>query len=153
MPGATTKYQLPFPLPSDNNDVPADMQALANAIDGIIAGFSSGTLANRPVSTAGSPGIQDRYFYATDNGLLYRDTGTSWVTIGAQFGQAGDTSTLAFGGAPALGGTGRVADAGHSHGMPANPVTAHVAASDPHSQYALDTDIARYARTFLLMGA
>lgn len=51
------------------------------------------------------------------------------------FGETGDITTQAFGDSPAAGSTGEVADAGHLHGMPANPVTAHEAASDPHGQY------------------
>jgi hypothetical protein len=38
------------------------------------------------------------------------------------FGEVGDITTQAFGDAPVAGATGEVADAGHKHGMPANPV-------------------------------
>lgn len=33
MAGTTTRYSLPYPSPSDNNNVPADMQALAVQVD------------------------------------------------------------------------------------------------------------------------
>lgn len=43
---------------------------------------SSGLFASRPTSTPASPGIAGRSYYATDLGLLLRDTGTGWVPVG-----------------------------------------------------------------------
>lgn len=45
-----------------------------------------GTLANRPVT-----GKSGTYYYATDQKVLYRDTGTEWVVVGSNL--AGFTST------------------------------------------------------------
>lgn len=56
------------------------------------------------------------------------------------FGEDADITTAAFGDAPDAGATGEVADAGHTHGMMANPVTAHEAASDPHPGYLTPTE-------------
>lgn len=72
--GATTEWSLPYPLSTDPNNVPSDMQALATALDGLIFGGASGTLANRPAA-----GKARRVYYATDTGLLYYDTGSAWV--------------------------------------------------------------------------
>lgn len=44
----------------------------------------SGLLADRPTSTPGSPGITGRKYYATDTGVEYRDTGTSWIALGVE---------------------------------------------------------------------
>jgi hypothetical protein len=45
---------------------------------------SAGVLSARPVSTPGSPGIAGRRYYATDTGVEYRDTGTSWIALGVE---------------------------------------------------------------------
>jgi microcystin-dependent protein len=47
---------------------------------------SAGLLSDRPVSTSSTPGIPNRKYYATDLGLEFRDTGTSWVPIGIPIG-------------------------------------------------------------------
>lgn len=125
-------------------------------LENLVAIDLQGTLAARPAA-----GIRGRYYYATDNGIVYRDNGATWTSTVAAGPIAGDTTTQAFGDAASNGSSGRSADAQHRHGMPANPVTAHVAAGDPHPAYALDTDLAasqratpaRYAPRFLLMGA
>lgn len=55
------------------------------------------------------------------------------------FAEDADISTLSFGASPAAGANTEVAGGGHSHGMPANPVTAHEAAGDPHTGYRLES--------------
>ncbi len=45
-----------------------------------------------------------------------------------------------FGVAGSAGSRGEVSDAGHVHGMPANPVTAHEVASDPHTGYQKESE-------------
>lgn len=77
---ATTRLALPYPAGTDPADVPADLQDLAEALDGA-ALDDQGLLSARPVSTPGSPGIRGRYFWATDQAILYRDHGTGWTTI------------------------------------------------------------------------
>lgn len=78
MPSATTRLALPYPLNADAVDVPGDIQALATALDNVVP-YSQGVVGSRPVSTGGSPGIQGRRYYATDEGIEYLDTGSSWI--------------------------------------------------------------------------
>lgn len=85
----TTRFGLPKP-DSDNSESPAgpaEIGALADAIDSNMAGYSSGILSSRPVSTSGSPGIDGRLYYVKgdstpgNNGVLWLDFGTGWVTV------------------------------------------------------------------------
>jgi len=75
MSGSTTKWGLPFPGLADPADVPRWIEALASALDTVGMDFQ-GTLANRPAAAKSG-----RYYYATDNGRLYRDDGTTWREI------------------------------------------------------------------------
>lgn len=61
----------------------------------------------------------------------------SHVTAGhtLDFGEVGDIAASAFGDTAAAGATGEVADAGHRHAREADPITAHLAAGDPHPTY------------------
>src|SRR4051812_12191267 len=78
----TSRWGLRYPAldGSDVADVPLWMNRLATDLDGV-AMDDQGLLSARPVSTAGTPGKRGRYYYATDSGQLFRDTGTSWVEI------------------------------------------------------------------------
>lgn len=79
----TTRLALPYPALSSVPNVPADIQALAEALDGA-AIVSQGTLAARPTSTPGSPGKTGRFYYVssgTDIGSLYYDFGTGWFAV------------------------------------------------------------------------
>ncbi|HKE77415.1 MAG TPA: hypothetical protein VKB57_27595 [Acidimicrobiales bacterium] len=61
------------------SDPPAGMdqqKALVDKLDPNTAVDYQGTLAARP-----APGTPGRYYFATDNGVLYRDTGTAWTTV------------------------------------------------------------------------
>ena len=85
MPADTSRDDLPYPLPSDPNDVPDDMEALADRMDAIFGPESSGTLASLPTPTSGEAGAK---YFATDapnsagtTGVLYWDTGTGQVPI------------------------------------------------------------------------
>jgi hypothetical protein len=60
---------------------------------------------------------------------------------GLDFGEAADIVAVAFGDTAAAGASGEVADASHRHAAPANPVTAHEAASDPHTGYLKESDV------------
>jgi hypothetical protein len=71
----TAHRALPYPQGSDAPNVPADIQALATALDGA-AIDSQGLFSARPA--AGSYG---KYYYAVDTDALYRDNGTTWVQI------------------------------------------------------------------------
>jgi hypothetical protein len=76
----TPRLKLRYPILTDTADVPRDIGNLAADLDNA-AIDGQGLLANRPVSTSGVPGIQGRYYYATDTGVLYRDHGTGWVQV------------------------------------------------------------------------
>jgi hypothetical protein len=78
----TTRLGLPYPQLISPADVPADIQALAEALDGA-ALIDAGPLSGRPVSTSGSPGRIGRFYLSTDTNpmVLYIDTGTSWVAV------------------------------------------------------------------------
>lgn len=52
---------------------------------------------------------------------------------------------VTWGLAAAVGTASAYARADHEHGTPADPIPAHLAALDPHSQYATDTDLANHA--------
>lgn len=86
----TPRLLIPYPDPATNADAPtgpAQMKALALAVDGAVI-YGQGALSARPTSTSGSPGIQGRLYYVTgdattaNNGILWYDTGTSWVSVG-----------------------------------------------------------------------
>jgi hypothetical protein len=77
----TTRLALPYPVGTSAFTVAADLQALAEKLD-VAAVYDQGTLANRPTSTAGTPGVRGRFYFATDAGpagTLFLDTGTAWV--------------------------------------------------------------------------
>jgi microcystin-dependent protein len=76
------RYQIAYPNPdrSDSADVPRDIGQVVAAVEKSVM-YGQGAIAARPVSTSGSPGIQGRVYYATDEGLLYWDTGTGWNTV------------------------------------------------------------------------
>src|SRR5437588_12919595 len=89
MSGLTARLKLPYPGLADGPDgadVPYWVQALADALD-VAAIDDQGILADRPVSTSGSPGIKGRYYMvkgdpdSTQNGILYRDEGTGWDPV------------------------------------------------------------------------
>jgi microcystin-dependent protein len=73
--GETTLLHLPFPEPDDPANVPADIEALAEAVETSL-GLSTtvGLLGARPA--AGVPG---RRYYATDVVAEYLDTGSTWI--------------------------------------------------------------------------
>lgn len=73
----TARLALPYPVLANSANVPADITALANALDSL-AVWGQGTLAARPAAV----GTTGRIYYATDNGHVYVNTGTAWVDIG-----------------------------------------------------------------------
>jgi hypothetical protein len=72
----TPRLNLPYPAPGDPATVPADIQALAEALDPITATFQQGTAATRPAA-----GVQGRYYFATDTRVLFYDDGATWRPI------------------------------------------------------------------------
>jgi hypothetical protein len=85
----TTRLKLPYPELTDGPDgadVPYWMKALAVSLD-TAALDDQGILANRPVSSAPSPGVKGRYYMVkgdstpANNGILWRDNGLGWDMI------------------------------------------------------------------------
>ncbi|HEU5046078.1 MAG TPA: hypothetical protein VFT75_18305 [Nocardioidaceae bacterium] len=161
---STTNWGLVVPdSDTDPDDVPTQVGDLADQLDTFLS-VLSGTYANRPASTVASPGIVGRLYFVTgggtNSGALYRDNGTGWDLLnGAAYGvgSTADVTTLGWGDTPSVGTAAKGwAAADHDHGTPANPVTAHVAATNPHPQYELAADMAiqltRYTRQFLFGG-
>jgi hypothetical protein len=74
---ATTKYAIPYPIASDAPAGHTQMQALAAQVDAKMAGYLSGTIGSRPA--AATAGL---IYRATDTGLYYVDTGSTWVELG-----------------------------------------------------------------------
>lgn len=72
----TTRLSLPYPAASDPPNGPAQVQALAEALDGAAIDLAEGTLGARPV-----PSIRGRWYYATDVAVLYRDSGSTWRAV------------------------------------------------------------------------
>jgi|GEM_PF-2745839 len=80
--GTTTRGAFPYPAGSDAaNTLDTQIQSLAQRCADIGVIFSQGSFATRPVSTAPSPGVEGRIYYATDTGVIYYDYGTGWVDI------------------------------------------------------------------------
>ncbi len=73
--GFTTRWRLPYPVANASNDVPLDMQALADKVDQYMAGASQGPISQRPRA-----GIAGRFYNATDWTLAF-DDGTKWTDI------------------------------------------------------------------------
>jgi hypothetical protein len=79
------------------------------------------------------------------NNTAYEDEANIFTTdqvINGQLTRNADTttpSTQAFGDAAAAGTGTKSSNADHKHGIPANPVTSHEAASDPHTGYVLES--------------
>lgn len=82
----SSRYLIVYPNPTrgDSADVPRDLGALVAAVEQS-AMYGQGTLAARPTSSGGSPGIQGRFYMATDltPHVLYYDFGTGWDSVGA----------------------------------------------------------------------
>lgn len=64
----TPRLKLPYPVGVDTDNVPADMSALALALDGKLSGFTQGTLAARPVGGS----VYGKWYYATDTAQLFQ---------------------------------------------------------------------------------
>lgn len=130
----TTNWGLTVPSAStDPDDVPTQVGAFGDQLDADL-GAQGGTFAARP-----NPGILNQLYFVTTGtnaGTLYRWNGTSWDTASGVAGVTGDVTTAGFGDVPAIGTPSKgYAPSDHRHGQQANPVIAHVAASNPHPQY------------------
>lgn len=80
--GPTSRLGLVAPLGAEQiNQGDDSLRALVDRLDAILAPVSSGLLTNRPPSSAGTPGIVDRRYTATDAHATFRDTGTGWEIL------------------------------------------------------------------------
>lgn len=70
---ASTRWGIPYPAGTDLVDVPGDMQGIADSLDNHAKDLTQGTLVSRPAASAAG-----RYYYATDEKVVYRDNGTTW---------------------------------------------------------------------------
>jgi hypothetical protein len=81
----TTNHVIPFMEGDDAaSDIDQGFQDLAEHLDDLIVVKDSGTLASRPVSTPGSPGIEGRVYRVVSGsgaGCVMYDHGTGWVTV------------------------------------------------------------------------
>lgn len=86
----------PNPNRSDTADVPRDIGALVTAVEADVI-YGQGTLAARPNSTAGTPGIVGRIYAATDQTphAFYWDYGTGWDALGTLAAGSVGTTQLA----------------------------------------------------------
>ena len=85
MPSQTTDHNIPFALGTDAaNTIDDTMEALAERVDELIVAHDAGSLAGRPTSTPGSPGIEGRVYRVNSGaaiGMVNYDTGTGWITL------------------------------------------------------------------------
>jgi hypothetical protein len=73
----TSRWAIPYPAVSDPPNMPAQSQSLAVSVDSM-AKDQQGLLADRPVSSPSTVGKFGRFYFATDEGVLYRDFGVGW---------------------------------------------------------------------------
>lgn len=90
------------------------MNAFTAALETNMAIDGQGTLAARPAF-----GVRGRYYFATDNGILYRDTGSAWVSVPSTLG---GVTPGAVADAGAEGSSASAARADHVHAL--HPQTA-----------------------------
>lgn len=84
----TTRLAIPYPAGTDAPNGPAQLQALANALDNAAIDLTEGTLASRPAAS-----LRGRWYYATDVGILYRDSGSTWRSLVQMLGTDGLTAS------------------------------------------------------------
>jgi len=80
VPATTFRLALPYPQGTDQPAGPAQIEALANAVDVISVEFITGTAATRP-----APSVAGRVYETNDAGQptqLFWDTGAAWINLG-----------------------------------------------------------------------
>lgn len=80
---ATTRLGILKPQGTDDNNVPLFFGPMADTLDDACIALR-GTIASRPAAA-----IAGRIYEATDEGLIYLDTGTTWKTISGATGWTG----------------------------------------------------------------
>lgn len=80
MPTVAGRAAIPVPVAADNNNVPADMTALANRVDAVFAMSKEGLISARPTTAD----VRSVYWASDDRGgkLWYGDAGGAWHEIG-----------------------------------------------------------------------
>lgn len=93
MADVTTRLGLPFLEGSDPaNDIDQGFEDLAEALDDVAVVYEQGTLASRPTSSPGTPGVTGRFYFATDTADLYYDKGTGWLNLAELLPDGGVTA-------------------------------------------------------------
>jgi hypothetical protein len=111
MSATTSRLSLPYPQSTDAPNGPAQIEALANALDAVVPGWYSGTAANRS-TVVSSPKLGNHY-WETDTGKLDYYNGTTWIQLGVVNTSAGTIAGV--GASNAAGSSGLAADAAHVH--------------------------------------
>jgi len=97
-PATSPRLAIPRVANTDPFDMARDINGAVDQIDALTGRFESGLLSARPSAGAG---IANRYYFATDNGRLYRDAGGATPTWSEVTPQA-HAASHAAGGADAL---------------------------------------------------
>lgn len=93
----TTRRAIPYPAGTDAPNIPTAIQNIANVLD-LDMPFYTGTLAARP---AFGSVVQGSWYYATDNGSIYFNTGAAWVQMAQQSTAQPSGSMMMYAGAAA----------------------------------------------------
>jgi hypothetical protein len=64
-----------------SNTIDQTNDAQMDIIDAQAVIFSQGSYGARPPSSPATPGIEGRFYFATDEGVLYYDHGTGWAAL------------------------------------------------------------------------
>jgi len=96
----SSRFAVQYPQLTDSPDVPRDLTSIVTqGIERAILHGGSGTLAARPTSSPGTPGIVGRLYAATDQTppRLFYDHGTGWFDVGALIALSVTTGIIADG--------------------------------------------------------
>lgn len=121
--------------------IPPDLSEAVARLAGQVAGMRNGTMGTGPL---GSLSDVDLAGLANGNTIVWDSALRKWKP-GTAGGGAGTPATAvvsetAFGQSSAVGVSTDYARADHTHGTPTDPIPAHVAAGDPHTQYQKESE-------------
>jgi len=80
MPSNTSRLALPYPLSTDSPNGPAQVEAIANALDPLVTAYASGTAAARPATPTTGAGT---LYLATDTLVISFYNGSAWESLGS----------------------------------------------------------------------
>lgn len=87
MADTSTRFQISEPSAdrSDAADVPLYVRNVVAALEARGTIYGQGTIASRPTSSGGSPGVVGRFYVSTDESprTVYWDYGTGWISVGS----------------------------------------------------------------------